>query len=1527
MQKYLKKHLNRVRPLAIALFASLFIPTFSHSAIAAPLILTDVGVPTTAGAGVNIRAIWEDAGTVGATGIDIVGVITSATLTHVWTTNGARPSIESTGQDQIFIEWRIYQANTYDVATDTGGVLVPAEVLVQFNDVDGPANEEVYTEVCSGDVEFVRINKNATTGKAFGTVAGRPDIFSIIGDQSYNSEPESGLEISFSTASTFDIGRTADSGFFIRLDNATYSSFDTLDFECADFSSPVANDDDEEGAYGTPTNVDILVNDTIAVDNNNPPYNNSQVASEFAKQSVNLVAPGGATGLNYDGDGDLIGLSVPNEGTWSYADATGLLTFTPLDGFKGYATTVDYTFDNALGATSNAATVTIVYPAIGITKTQTFNDDVSADGYVQIGETVTYDYSVRAYGDSVTGVSVTETGFSGTGTTPTPTYQSGDTNTNSVLDIGETWLYSTSYTLLTADVAAGSLSNQATASGTTSISASAVTDLSDSTHATDGDGTGTHGPGTDNDDVTVLTLADQPIDAVDSVLASPIDAFTTQTDVANVLTTSPGNDTLGAVAATPSNVDLTVFGGAPAGFTLNADGSIDVAAGTTPGEYDLNYQICETLNPTNCDVAAATITVGLAQIGATKTATFNDENANTATEVGETITYTYRLSNVGNLPIVSVGITETGFAGAGTTPVPAYQSGDTNTNSQLDGGEVWIYTASYTLVAADVVAGSVTNQATATGESPNGQSTSDLTDSELATDGNGTGTPGGGANNDDPTTTPLPLPGINAVLDSTPTVNGTTGANDIRDVLANDTLAGPPVVLADVNLTVLTPASDAGVTLDITDGLVSVAAGVPSDTYTITYQICEKANPANCDSAVVTIVVDAAPISAVDDIIVAVIDTATAQTGVVNVLDNDSFNSAPAVYTDVTPTLIGTPPAGFTLNADGTLDIAQYTPSGDYVLDYQICDKVSPASCSAAQIELTIQKSIPVLSGLVFKDDNSNGTFDTGEVQLPNYVVELRQSGTLVQSTTSNSSGRYQFVDFPPGADYQILFIDPASGLTVGKYDDIVVASNDVRSDLDQPIDPSGILYNSITGDPVAGVTVRMLDAGGTPLPAACVLPGQQNQITDATGWYRFDVIAGADPACPAAQTEYQITFAAPTGFLSTPSIIIPPQAGTLDATTCPDDAVPGGSCQLSVDPTPSASSPSPYYLAFLLAPGDPDVVNNHIAVDPESFIPSSGLSATKTANVSYARRGDVVSYTIVLTNTTLLAAGPMRVVDALPEALTFVTGSATVGGAPATPSLVGRDVIFNNVVVPASGTLEITLMARIGQMALAGEHTNTVIMVDPATSQPIAPNATAVIIVEAEHVFDCGEVIGRVFADKNGDGYYDVGEAGLPNVRLVTVDGQVIGTDKHGQYSIPCAALPANMGENFILKLDERTLPQAHRISSENPRVIRLTPGKISKLNFAAEPARAIKIELSAKAFDAHTNQPTRQLRAGLDSFLPTLKTQFATLQLVYFDQSGNRTAAKTQLKNIETEIERYWDSIGTPYELVIQMTIKRAN
>ena len=99
---------------------------------------------------------------------------------------------------------------------------------------------------------------------------------------------------------------------------------------------------------------------------------------------------------------------------------------------------------------------------------------------------------------------------------------------------------------------------------------------------------------------------------------------------------------------------------------------------------------------------------------------------------------------------------------------------------------------------------------------------------------------------------------------------------------------------------------------------------------------------------------------------------------------------------------------------------------------------------------------------------------------------------------------------------------------------------------------------------------------------------------------------------------------------------------------------------------------------------------------------------------------------------------------------------------------------------------------------------------------------ATAIVDYIPEPSFDCTPIIGRVYDDVNVNGYPDNGEPGLPAVRLVTVNGDIITTDEYGRYHIPCAAIAdAENGSNFLLKADTRTLPLGYAPTTENPRVV----------------------------------------------------------------------------------------------------------
>ena len=107
-------------------------------------------------------------------------------------------------------------------------------------------------------------------------------------------------------------------------------------------------------------------------------------------------------------------------------------------------------------------------------------------------------------------------------------------------------------------------------------------------------------------------------------------------------------------------------------------------------------------------------------------------------------------------------------------------------------------------------------------------------------------------------------------------------------------------------------------------------------------------------------------------------------------------------------------------------------------------------------------------------------------------------------------------------------------------------------------LDPRGLIYDSVTNEPIGGVMLTMTDALGSPLPGACfAVPDQQNQITGSAqqpgllglpaGAYEFSIQPGAAPECPVESTEYKIAIdpeTLPEGY--TLSNLRPPESAQL---------------------------------------------------------------------------------------------------------------------------------------------------------------------------------------------------------------------------------------------------------------------------------------------------------------------------------------------------------------------------------------------
>ncbi|MEJ2791568.1 MULTISPECIES: isopeptide-forming domain-containing fimbrial protein, partial [unclassified Pseudoxanthomonas] len=99
----------------------------------------------------------------------------------------------------------------------------------------------------------------------------------------------------------------------------------------------------------------------------------------------------------------------------------------------------------------------------------------------------------------------------------------------------------------------------------------------------------------------------------------------------------------------------------------------------------------------------------------------------TVSAAGQTVAYSFLVSNTGNVTITGLQINETAFSGTGTAPVI------TCPVTTLAPTESTTCTATYTVTQQDIDAGSITNTATASGTNPAGGTTTSPADSATVT--------------------------------------------------------------------------------------------------------------------------------------------------------------------------------------------------------------------------------------------------------------------------------------------------------------------------------------------------------------------------------------------------------------------------------------------------------------------------------------------------------------------------------------------------------------------------------------------------------------------------------------------------------------------------------------------------------------------------------------------------------------------------------------------------------------------------
>ena len=142
---------------------------------------------------------------------------------------------------------------------------------------------------------------------------------------------------------------------------------------------------------------------------------------------------------------------------------------------------------------------------------------------------------------------------------------------------------------------------------------------------------------------------------------------------------------------------------------------------------------------------------------------------------------------------------------------------------------------------------------------------------------------------------------------------------------------------------------------------------------------------------------------------------------------------------------------------------------------------------------------------------------------------------------------------------------------------------------------------------------------------------------------------------------------------------------------------------------------------------------------------------------------------------------------------------------------------------------------------------------------------------------------------------------------------------------------LPADRGDNFILKLDTSSLPTGYRLTTENPRVVRLTPGKMSEINFGASISQLIRIDLNPQAFSIAPSgeiQISDPLRQGLSNLVQRFSGEAVHIRISWHIAAEATSAdvreGRVHMRLVQRHLEETWGRVGRT-KLTLEQTIVR--
>ncbi|CUR55154.1 putative Conserved repeat domain protein [metagenome] len=866
-------------------------------------------------------------------------------------------------------------------------------------------------------------------------------------------------------------------------------------------------------------------------------------------------------------------------------------------------------------APSSTSTPTSTLRNIFLDKTASTPTDVNTNGRVDAGDTILYAFLVQNTGaQTLTTVGITDPKV-GTVTCPVTTLQPGVSTTCTA-----------TYTITQADVNAGSVNNTATAQGTPPTGA-AISSAPDSTT-------------TPTSTISSLTLVKSAGTPVDVNTNGRVDAG--DTIAYSFLVTNTGAVTLTSVGITDAKVPSV---SCPAttlapGASTTCTGSYTITQADVNGGAVDNSATARGTPPTGPVATSApsttsTPTSTVRTIFLDKTAAAPvDVNANGRVDAGDTIAYSFLVTNTGAQTLTTVGITDA-KVGAVTCPVTTLQPGASTT-----------CTASYSITQSDVNAGAVNNTATAQGTPPTGGAISSVPDSTTtptSTVATISLTKSAG--------TPVDV-NANGRVDAGDTIAYSflvrnTGAVTLTGVLVSDAKAGTvvcPVTTLTPNATTTCTATYTITQADVNGGSVAntaTASGTPPTGPAVTSAPSSTSTPT---STIRTIFLDKSAgtpvdvnsngrVDAGDTIAYSFLVTNTgAQTLTTVGITDAKVGAVTCPATTLQPGLSTTCTATYTITqADvnaGSVNntaTAQGTPPTGGAIG-SAPDSTATATSTVTTISLTKSAGTPT-------DVNANGRVDAGDTIVYSFLI--RNTGAVTLTGVGISDAKVGSVSCPASTLAPNATTTCTATYTITQSDvNAGAVANTATASGTPPTGPAVTSAPSSTSTPTSTVRTIVLDkTAGAPVD----VNGNGRVDAGDTIAYSFLVTnTGAQTLTTVGITDAKV------GAVTCPATTLQPGVSTTCTATytiTQADVNAGG-----VNNTATAQGTPPTGGAISSAPDSTTTPTSTVA--SLSLSKSAGTPVDVNSN-GRVDAGDTIAYSFLVTNTGALTLTSVAVADA----------------------------------------------------------------------------------------------------------------------------------------------------------------------------------------------------------------------------------------------------------------------------------------